>query len=515
MCTSKPLSLSQFIKRGFSFLLLLGLFQSGAVAQAVKTLPLIGSDASHIELKQNHVHATWKRQGKQSSVEFSSDASDAWPGFQIVPDRKWVLSKYDVVTAEVKNIGSNPAPVVLVVNNPGSNGQKNCSASSITVAPGKTGIVKVSLGEWHNKKQPLDRSRIVSLSLMFNQPKQPVRVVVGNFRAESVDRRGFEELRKTKEFAELVQPFGSGINLGNALDGPTEGAWGYRLEADHFTKIAKAGFDCVRLPVRWSAHTEKNAPYKIDDNFFQRVDWAIEQATKNRLQIIVNIHHFDELVDDPEKETAKFLSLWSQIAKRYADQPESVVFELLNEPHLLMTAGEWNQLIVQALAVIRPTNPTRRVVVGPVGWNAIKGLESLKLPADDKNLIATFHYYLPFRFTHQGATWVGQDTSSWIGTEWNGTRQERQAVTDDFDQALRWGIQNKRPIWMGEFGVINKADEASRVRWAKFVTEQAHRRKMGCTWWAFTAGFPIFDIKQNQWIAPLRDAVLMQGKLGK
>jgi len=368
----------------------------------------------------------------------------------------------------------------------------------------------VILGQWHGSRQPLDRSRIVSLSLLFNQPKQSVRVAVGNIRAESVDHRGFEELRKTKEFAQMTPPFGSGINLGNALEAPSEGEWGYRLEADHFTKIAAAGFDCVRLPVRWSAHTEKNAPYKIDEQFFQRVDWAIEQAAKNKLQIIVNIHHFDELIENPKKETAKFLSLWSQIAKRYASQPESVVFELLNEPHLPMTAGTWNQLIVQALAVIRPTNPTRRVVVGPANWNAVKSLESLKLPADDNNLIVTFHYYLPFRFTHQGATWVGQDTSSWIGTEWSGTRQERQAVIDDLDQALRWGIQNKRPIWMGEFGVINKADEASRVRWAKFVTEQAHKRKIGYTWWSFTAGFPVYDIKQNQWIAPLRDALLMK-----
>ncbi len=510
MNTSQYRSMSQLIVRQICFLLLLGLLHSVTAAQSAETLPLVDNDVSSIKLKQNHVHATWKHRGGQPSIQFESGASNAWPGFLIEPVRPWDLSRYDAIKAEIVNVGSNPASVVLVAHNPGSNGQKNCSAALVKIEPGKTKTIKVLFGNWHGKKQPFDRSRVVNLGLMFNQPKQHVQVVVKNIRAESVDRRTFEQLRQTEEFARLKQPFGSGINLGNALDGPSEGAWGYHLEADHFTKIAKAGFDSVRLPVRWSAHTEKTAPYKIDEKFFQRVDWAIEQARKNELQIIVNIHHFDDLVNDPDKETEKFLSLWAQIAKRYANQPDSVVFELLNEPHEPMSAETWNQLIVQALAVIRPTNPTRRIVVGPISWNAIRGLESLKLPADDKYLIATFHYYLPFRFTHQGATWVGQNTQSWIGTEWNGTDQEKQAVVEDLDQALRWSIQNNRPIWMGEYGVINKADEASRVRWARFVTEQAQMRKMGHTWWSFTAGFPVYNIKQDQWIVPLRDAILMK-----
>src|SRR5436309_823123 len=40
---------------------------------------------------------------------------------------------------------------------------------------------------------------------------------------------------------------GRGMNLGNALDAPNEGAWGVRLKAEYFVAIKDAGFQTVRL----------------------------------------------------------------------------------------------------------------------------------------------------------------------------------------------------------------------------------------------------------------------------
>ena len=74
--------------------------------------------------------------------------------------------------------------------------------------------------------------------------------------------------------------------------------------------------------------------------------------------------------------------------------------ELLKEPHSKLTAEKWNRLLAEAIAVVRRTSPTRKIVVGPVGWNSIADLDSLQLPEDDRNLIATFHYYSPLPFTH-------------------------------------------------------------------------------------------------------------------
>src|ERR1700751_3125287 len=88
----------------------------------------------------------------------------------------------------------------------------------------------------------------------------------------------------------MNKKLGRGINLGNALDAPKEGAWGVTLKAEYFRTIKEAGFDTIRLPVRWSAHAEANAPYSIDPTFAARVDWAVDQALANKLNIIVNIH---------------------------------------------------------------------------------------------------------------------------------------------------------------------------------------------------------------------------------
>src|SRR5207302_8306148 len=84
----------------------------------------------------------------------------------------------------------------------------------------------------------------------------------------------------------LNKKLGRGINLGNALEAPKEGAWGVTLKANYFRAIKEAGFASVRLPVRWSAHARADAPYTIDEKFIKRVDWAIDQAIANKLNIV-------------------------------------------------------------------------------------------------------------------------------------------------------------------------------------------------------------------------------------
>ncbi len=300
---------------------------------------------------------------------------------------------------------------------------------------------------------------------------------------------------------------GRGINLGNALEAPKEGEWGVRLEAEYFTTIKKAGFTTVRLPVRWSAHAGKEAPYTIDPKFAERVDWAIDQALANELNILVNVHHYEEMDTAPDEHFPRLLGLWRQIANRYKDRPSRVYFELLNEPHDKLTEAKWNAMIPKLLAVVRQTNPTRPVVVGPGQWNSIRALDKFELPREDRNLIVTVHFYEPFEFTHQGASWV-KGANKWKGRTWDGTDAERSAVRKQLEKAAAWAKAQGRPVFLGEFGAYEGADMTSRARWTQFVAREAERLGFSWAYWEFCSGFGAYDPKAGAWREPLRSALL-------
>jgi endoglucanase len=300
---------------------------------------------------------------------------------------------------------------------------------------------------------------------------------------------------------------GRGINLGNALEAPKEGEWGVTLEAGYFKAAKDAGFATVRLPVRWSAHAKADAPYTIDEKFFKRVDWAIEQALKNKLNIIVNVHHYGEMDTDPDKHLPRLIAFWEQIAARYKDQPSGVYFELLNEPHTKLVGAKWNAAIPKLLAAVRKTNPTRTVIVGPAHWNAIRALDDLALPEKDRNIILTVHYYDPFEFTHQGASWV-KGSDKWKGRKWQGSEAEQAAVRKTFDKAVAWAKKHNRPVFLGEFGAFSAADMPSRARWTAFITREAEKRGWSWTYWEFCSGFGAYDSKAKAWRAPLKEALV-------
>ncbi len=290
---------------------------------------------------------------------------------------------------------------------------------------------------------------------------------------------------------------GRGVNLGNALDGPTEGAWGVTLKEEYFQLIKDAGFNSIRLPVRWSAHALKKTPYTIDQSFLKRVDWAVNCALSRDLPIIVNVHHYNELNADPAGHKQRFLALWKQLAEHYKDYPDQLLFEPLNEPHGELNEQQWNQLIKEVLAVIRESNPDRTVIFGPANLNAIPQIKSLELPEDDRNIIVTVHHYFPMEFTHQGATWITDgDSKAWLGTTWTGTDEEKKAMTDIFDIGASWAKVHNRPMNLGEFGAYKKADMDSRARWTKFIADTAVQRGMSLHYWEFCA--PEFGLYEQR-----------------
>ncbi len=309
---------------------------------------------------------------------------------------------------------------------------------------------------------------------------------------------------------------GRGVNLGNALEAPTEGAWGVVLKEEYFSIIKQAGFNSVRLPVRWSGHALAEKPYTINPEFFKRVDWAIDCAIKNNLYIMLNIQRDDPLTTDPnEYQFERFVALWEQIAEHYKNYPDLLVFELYNEPYKALTPQLWNDLVKRTLPVVRKSNPNRTIVIEPtiiIEPSFVVCLDKLEIPKEERNVIVSIHYYTPLEFTHQGAPWMGKRSIAWIGTKWDGNDVEKKVVTDFFDAAAKWGEENNRPINLGEFGCYKKADEDSRVRWARFIAESASKRGMSLLWWDFCAEFALYDRDTKSWNKELLDAVLSTKK---
>jgi endoglucanase len=300
---------------------------------------------------------------------------------------------------------------------------------------------------------------------------------------------------------------GRGVNFGNALEAPREGDWGMKLEAEFFEKIAAVGFNHVRVPIKWSAHAEKESPYKIDPQFFERIDWVLDQAQQNRLRVVLDMHHYEELDKHADAELPRATALWRQIAERYQDRGDWLYFELMNEPHEELNKEErWTKTIPPLLAAVRETNPKRPVIIGPPWWNGIWALPKFKLP-EDPNLIVSVHCYNPHDFTHQGAPWA-EGSEKWLGKKWTGSEEELKKLRDEFDQAQRWAQDNKRPLYLGEFGTYEKADMESRVRWTKAVVREAEQRGWSWAYWEFGAGFGVYDRAKQQWHQGLKEALL-------
>ena len=310
---------------------------------------------------------------------------------------------------------------------------------------------------------------------------------------------------QSADIFELNRKLGRGINLGNYLEPPRNADWSVKIVEDHLAVIKNAGFNSIRIPVKWSDYASPNPPYTIEPDFFLRIDRLLDRAAKEELNVVLNIHHYDGLDADPDLHVDRFVALWRQIAERYQSRGDWLYFELDNEPHDKLS-DLWNEIFPKALAIIRQSNPTRPIIIGPPHWNGIWALPQLKLP-DDQNLIVTVHMYNPHDFTHQGASWAGPKVHAIKDLAW-GSDKELVALRKELDEAADWGKANGRPIYLGEFGAYEAAPMESRIRWTAAVKGEAESRKMSWSYWEFGAGFGAYDLRQNRWRDELLKALL-------
>jgi endoglucanase len=292
---------------------------------------------------------------------------------------------------------------------------------------------------------------------------------------------------------------GRGVNFGNMLEAPTEGAWGLTATDDIIDKAVAAGFNSIRVPVRWSNHARVEPPYTIDASFMARVELVVDRLLAKGVVVVLNMHHYRQLDGDrlDAGETAvaqaavdvRFILLWDQIATHFRSREPRLVFELYNEPHGRLNGEPWNVLAARTLGVVRTSNPNRIVVIGPTSWNSAGDLRLLKLP-NDANLIATIHNYAPFSFTHQGAEWVSPILP--LGVTCCSASQQSE-MTAPLDVAKQWSTARRYPVFVGEFGAYSKGDSTSRMTFNRTMRSAIEARGMTWTYWEFAAGFGVYD----------------------
>lgn len=286
-----------------------------------------------------------------------------------------------------------------------------------------------------------------------------------------------------------------------------------------FRDVAAAGFKTVRVPINFGAWASMTTPFKWEQqegpaHADQFVKWALD----NRLNVVVDLHHveFDDSVEGAAT-TERVVWLWREIAARYKNtDPERVFFELRNEPHDIKPEV-WREQAELIIAAVRAIAPDHTLVVGFHDWNSRNALIESK-PFTDPNIIYTFHYYDPFVFTHQGATWSAKGLpelqnvpfpsngreipvpatakGTWVELQIRSYKADSEAkkIYTDLKAAKDWSVKNRVPIFLGEFGSFGKFPSIEdRCRHAKTVYGALGKLDIPNAWWEWDGGFSMFE----------------------
>ncbi len=302
-------------------------------------------------------------------------------------------------------------------------------------------------------------------------------------------------------------PVGTCINMGNSLEPEQEGSWGGEpIIAADFARIADVGFDSVRIPVRWHNKSMETAPYAIDPDWMARVVEVVDMALAEDLNVILNSHHFDPIYSDPAGTAQWHGGVWDQIARQFADYPEDRLwFELENEPHDQLTHENLLDTLEPALLAVRASNPTRAVIIGGENWSGVDSLASLPLPGD-ANIHPTFHYYDPFQFTHQGASWTAPDMPE-PGRQFGGAEDLAQ-LQRDVAKVQAFIERTGRVPFMGETGAYDlHISTPERAAYHRAVREAFAPTGIGICTWAYANTFPFWDRESGNWLPGMRAAM--------
>ena len=355
---------------------------------------------------------------------------------------------------------------------------------------------------------------------------------------------------------------GRGINIGNVLSAPKEGNWAPVLTETYLEDVKNAGFKTVRIPIdffgsRTSGNTSiysklqntsldytgNPADYIVNSSYLDRIEEVIQWALNQQLIVILDFHgndlksEFLYSFSDKEKwqdyyshptsgrrkaDNEKFRAIWTQIANRFKEYPDNLIFEVINEPYFWISDLEMDVLNKDIIAIVRNSgskNTTRNIIITGGSKNAFEaplqiGSEVLN---SDNHLIATFHYYHPRAFT--ASSEQGNNDFDW------GTNDDKAQIDADFGLVKNWSVSNNIPVLLGEFGADNELgynyfnkkfssfggpDKISRKEFHRYIAQKAIDLGFSFTAWdaGDRAGKSIYLVTDRTWVEDVKNALL-------
>lgn len=335
----------------------------------------------------------------------------------------------------------------------------------------------------------------VSANPLSQARSMKVSVVAGEETAyiDITQAAGYEIKVPAEDLAENLSGWlGMGWNLGNHFDAHNNGvsgetAWGNpKATQATFDKIRAAGFKTVRIPVTWLGQFGSFPGYKIQASWLDRVAEVVGYAENAGLNAIINMHHdgadgnyWLDIQGAAEDETvhqrilAQITAMWTQIAEKFKDKGHFLVFEAFNEIHdggwgwganrndggkQYACLNEWNQAFVDAVRATGGQNSSRILGIPAYCTNVDIAIGSFKMPEDsaEDRLMLSVHCYDPteYTLTAKYSEWghTADTAKKYPGDNEGSLRRVFEKISDNF-------ISKGIPVYLGEFGCVNRASE--------------------------------------------------------
>ena len=296
---------------------------------------------------------------------------------------------------------------------------------------------------------------------------------------------------------ELIKEMNIGWNLGDTMDSPGTGKFSEISSGNPLTKkamidkVREAGFNTLRIPVTWQQHMGPAPDYIIDKAWLDRVQEVVNYGIADGMYVIINMHHEDWhclYYDKADAAIDQLKKAWLQIADRFENYDEHLIFEGMNEPRQNGAPDEWiggnkegwdviNRLNAAFIDTIRNAggnNPLRHLMIPPYAASSITmAWENFEVPKDEK-VIVSIHAYIPYNFALNIS-----GTADWSITNKNDTYEIDTLVSNIKEYFLNKGI----PVILGEFGALDKNNMESRVAWAEYYVKKAKENGIVCIVW--------------------------------